>query len=105
ISQDLPCEFCNYNLRGLTPTGRCPECGSDISISLSAFQSRLNPHARRLKFLQTADPAWLAKLMDGAALAVLGLGIKLVAVLLPDSYHAWKSPTRVIPLSLLATVW
>jgi uncharacterized repeat protein (TIGR04138 family) len=34
--QDLPCVDCGYNLRGLLPTGRCPECGALIRDSVDA---------------------------------------------------------------------
>jgi len=27
VSKDIPCLRCSYNLRGLPPDGRCPECG------------------------------------------------------------------------------
>ena len=27
VSKDIPCLRCGYNLRGLPPDGRCPECG------------------------------------------------------------------------------
>lgn len=28
------CLNCGYDLRGLTPTGRCPECGTPVQVSL-----------------------------------------------------------------------
>ena len=33
--RDTPCPCCKYNLRGLT-SGRCPECGSPLEISITA---------------------------------------------------------------------
>ncbi|UCD75867.1 MAG: hypothetical protein JSV91_02900 [Phycisphaerales bacterium] len=33
-TQDVPCVGCGYNLRGLKPDGRCPECGLEIERSL-----------------------------------------------------------------------
>jgi DNA-directed RNA polymerase subunit RPC12/RpoP len=34
ISEDVQCIRCRYNLRGLSPGGRCPECGEKIALSL-----------------------------------------------------------------------
>jgi len=34
ISFDVHCVKCEYNLRGLSETGLCPECGSSIAVSL-----------------------------------------------------------------------
>jgi 2-amino-4-hydroxy-6-hydroxymethyldihydropteridine diphosphokinase len=33
---DLPCTGCGYNLRGLTPTHDCPECGAAVMDTLKA---------------------------------------------------------------------
>lgn len=44
IAEDLSCLNCGYNLRGLSPQGRCPECGDAISFSLSTAN---NPVADR----------------------------------------------------------
>jgi len=35
IDRDLLCRGCGYNLRGLLPTGRCPECAMVVANSLS----------------------------------------------------------------------
>jgi hypothetical protein len=32
IDQDMACIVCEYNLRGLSRLGRCPECGTPIEI-------------------------------------------------------------------------
>jgi hypothetical protein len=34
IDRDLLCRGCGYNLRGLLPTGICPECAMDVAVSL-----------------------------------------------------------------------
>lgn len=63
---DLACRRCGYNLRGLTPAGRCPECGTPIGLSC---------HGDLLRY---ADPNWVEKLGRGARLIMWGI---LVAVL------------------------
>ncbi|HNQ22247.1 MAG TPA: hypothetical protein PKK06_04050 [Phycisphaerae bacterium] len=60
IAIDLPCRGCGYNLRGLLPTGRCPECGVPISASC---------HDDLLCY---GPPTWLATLQRGAWLIVWG---------------------------------
>lgn len=37
IQADIPCLDCDYNLRGLPPDGRCPECGESVAEALAAF--------------------------------------------------------------------
>jgi hypothetical protein len=34
VSDDVLCEKCGYNLRGLVPEERCPECGTFVTESL-----------------------------------------------------------------------
>lgn len=53
IEFDLPCTSCGYNLRGLTQTGRCPECGASIEVSL------------RGDLLCFANPRWLKSVRSG----------------------------------------
>lgn len=43
IDHDLSCAGCNYNLRGLAPSGRCPECNAAISQSREVAVGRLTP--------------------------------------------------------------
>lgn len=40
IEGDLTCVHCRYNLRGLTSSGRCPECGESIAVTLAQIQER-----------------------------------------------------------------
>ena len=40
IAVDHECVKCDYNLRGLQPNGRCPECGHDIASSLKTPRGR-----------------------------------------------------------------
>ena len=33
LEDDLACVACSYNLRGLSPDGACPECGTTVERS------------------------------------------------------------------------
>ncbi|MEM1354048.1 MAG: hypothetical protein AAGC44_00485 [Planctomycetota bacterium] len=59
IDQDLFCAGCSYNLRGLSPLGRCPECGVPIADSLDA------------RMLPGASHAWIQRVRMGAILGAL----------------------------------
>jgi len=37
VQTDVPCHACGYNLRGLSPDGRCPECGRALDETLIAY--------------------------------------------------------------------
>lgn len=63
IAQDLRCTVCGYNLRGLDPSGACPECNNPI---WRCTQGDL---------LRFADPEWLEKLR-------LGMSVKLWTIVL-----------------------
>jgi hypothetical protein len=55
-----PCVRCDYDLRGLPPDARCPECGLPVRYSDPAHAS-----------LRHASPGWLASLSWGARLALV----------------------------------
>ncbi len=42
VNVELTCHCCRYNLRGLSPAGKCPECGESIenSVAEAAIRSR-----------------------------------------------------------------
>jgi hypothetical protein len=62
--------ICGYNLRGLLPDGRCPECGSPINRSV---------HGNLLRY---ADAEWLAKPLLGIRLMLWSILIAIfVAVI------------------------
>jgi hypothetical protein len=81
IAIDLPCLQCGYNLRGLDPAGRCPECGADIALST------------RGDLLRFANPDWLRRVKLGADLMlatillslVLGLGVACLSAVLASA--------------------
>ena len=56
---------CNYNLRGLDSSARCPECGRAIAESLA------EPPLRR------EDPAWRSAVALGAVLIAIGAALSI----------------------------
>src|SRR2546423_27673 len=52
------CDECGYNLTGLGPGGRCPECGREIARAL------------RDPSLAAADPQWTKRVRAGLAVTV-----------------------------------
>lgn len=55
LETDLPCVSCDYNLRGLPPDGRCPECATPVAVSLQG------------NWLRFANRRWLRKNRIGVA--------------------------------------
>ena len=66
IAIDVACRKCGYNLRGLLPDGRCPECGTAVGRSL---------HGDLLRF---SDPEWVQKLASGMNWIVASIIIGLL---------------------------
>jgi serine/threonine-protein kinase len=56
ITEDLRCVTCGYNLRALTLTQACPECGSPVARSTGGAA------------LTYSDPAWLERIARGQTL-------------------------------------
>ena len=71
LAEDVLCIECGYNLRGLRPDGKCPECGNDVAPSL-----------RGLK-LETASLPWLRSIRRGFVLLRYYFLASLVLVLVP----------------------
>ncbi len=61
IDIDVRCIRCGYNLRGMTPSGVCPECGDDVGPSLVGDR------------LIDADLDWLRRIVRGQKLLALGM--------------------------------
>lgn len=60
LDEDINCRGCNYNLRGQSLTGTCPECGTPVENSLTS---------NNLRF---ANPDWLRSLYTGASFLAIG---------------------------------
>jgi hypothetical protein len=101
VNHDAPCLGCGYNLKGLTWSGRCPECAAPIWISLQE------------KLLCYADPQWLRRVRRGSKLAVAGLLIPFVAFLPmivwpctnDPAIHTFVSYTMAIIVAVGALCW
>jgi len=69
VSSDRYCVRCGYLLRGLSPVGRCPECGTDVALSL------------REPTLATASDEYLRSLRRGLSLVLNSILIMIVGFL------------------------
>jgi hypothetical protein len=72
IDFDILCQRCAYNLRGLLPSGRCPECGVPVRVSIAG------------ELLQFADPTWIKRLATGGTL-VRAILILLIIASIPTT--------------------
>jgi predicted RNA-binding Zn-ribbon protein involved in translation (DUF1610 family) len=88
IATDLVCVRCGYNLRGLTPRHRCPECGLPILRSLlDVLRDDLTPDADELQRV-------LRGIFDSVA---TGVGYPASALIM--ICHAWMSAAYTTDLS------
>jgi hypothetical protein len=102
VSDDLTCRRCGYNLRGLEVSGRCPECNSDVALSMQS------------DMLSFANPYWLRTLARGATVLCVGLSLGLLfslgSFLLPR-FVRWPNYPFLIasifgwPVVMLAGLW
>ena len=73
IGVDVPCVACQYNLRGLTPEGTCPECGQAIAESLHAWQEAQHSGLN--------DPVFVRKLGRGMDIGLTAVVLALMGLL------------------------
>lgn len=66
IDIDTPCRGCGYNLRGLTPGTRCPECGLEMQPSRQRG---------RASFIAQSDPSARQRIIRGLRISAIGLGL------------------------------
>jgi hypothetical protein len=106
ITENVSCERCGYNLRGLTVPGRCPECGTELEPSVRA-------HERNWRDLLPPDPVWAGKIRAGVCIALIALVLMLLPFFFP---HQWfgreyrnvpfsRTPGRVAALSIECVAW
>jgi hypothetical protein len=58
VTSDWPCAVCSYNLRELSRTGRCPECGTPVAKSL------------KVRYLRGLGQAWLRSVRRGITASI-----------------------------------
>lgn len=96
LETDLPCVSCGYNLRGLPPGGRCPECATPVAVSLQGDGLRF------------ANRRWLQGIRWGVAALIAAhlypLGLSLLFMFGP-SLAAPSSTTQIILLFFVCFVY
>jgi hypothetical protein len=97
LTGDIACVACGYDLRGLGPRGRCPECGLEIALSYAA---RVTPAA-------LVDPAWRRHVIEGSVVALAAFFLLFVASLMPTgSYESmdWVNSVTARGFGVVATL-
>ncbi|HZL36685.1 MAG TPA: hypothetical protein VFC78_15300 [Tepidisphaeraceae bacterium] len=70
VTTDIPCRKCGYNLRGMAVSGRCPECGTPVGVSV---------HGDLLRF---SDPEFVLTLRKGVSLILWGILIMILVMVI-----------------------
>jgi len=104
LARRISCARCNYDLRGLSITARCPECGTPVRASLLAV---LDPLAHELRPVPRPGltAAGLTLWVSGALLASLVVWVLRVSEL-TGVWPAWRTQAgmAVAALALLSGV-
>ena len=83
----LPCDVCDYDLRGLRSDGRCPECGTPVADTIAATEERTPEIATIL------ERAYLQEIMEPAGCTADGALFMLAVVSFAHRRAAWHNPS------------
>ncbi len=61
VAADVRCQSCGYNLRGISPDGRCPECRTEVGRSI---------HGGLLRY---CDSQWVRQLAGGVSWIIVSI--------------------------------
>ena len=95
-AEDAPprCTNCGYDLQGLRPQGRCPECGQPFDVTTGLGLREVSPLSRRNEAGDTVVFWFKFGSLVGLALVVLAIGAIL----------ALRSPLPARPLSIAGII-
>lgn len=70
VGEDLACQRCGYNLRGLGRDAHCPECDAPVA------------HALRGDWLRYSSPDWVATIAKGYVMQSMAVLLGMIALIL-----------------------
>lgn len=105
----LDCAKCGYSLTGLASTGTCPECGLNVSDSITPRWEQIDPVWWRRLSAGSKTSLVALKWCTSICLALIGLAVVCI-LLFPQYPHHWLDTVghiamwfAVVPLALVAS--
>jgi hypothetical protein len=95
LQRDVPCARCGYDLRGLTPPGKCPECGFDIDQSIRTLHAAgvVAPPQRR----------WTRHMIEGVTCALISFAVPVVSNFVFGDLRSGQRTSTVVATTIV--VW
>lgn len=93
VALDTPCVKCNYNLRGLDMSGRCPECSTPVIESGDGLS------------LRYANVKWLKRMYVGLTLLPWGVLLVTAQSLALGAWTKHASLTRGSEITFAWVLW